>query len=308
MKTLIVGGAGFVGSNLAEMLIDSNEVVVFDNFSSGNINNLRKFIGKGGVVVQGDILDNFQLKKVMSEHGIEQVYHLAATSSSQMFDKNLKKAIKTNILGTFNVFKTAMECKVKKVCYASTSTVYAGLEPPSREDDKVTHENWYTSTKLTNEFFGYLFARDFNLPCVGFRFFSVYGPNDAGKGKHANMITQFMLSMKKGEQPIVYDDGKQTRDFVWVEDVCRALIAGMNNDVKEGVYNVGTGISTNMIDLVDELNKVLGTDIKPKFANNPIKGYVTKHQAFTFKINTELGWKPEVMLSDGLNRLKEFYK
>jgi UDP-glucose 4-epimerase len=307
MKILLTGGCGFIGSNLAEELMNDNDVVIYDDFSLGSFENLQRINFKGKIEM-GDILDSEKLKKVIEKYKIEQIYHLAAKSASNMFEKNLKQCYKTNVNGTFNVFRIAKELGVKKIVYASTSSVYCDNEVPFRENDRVVPGNFYSASKYTNEQLGFLFDKEYGLKNVGLRFFSVYGPNEDKKGKYANLLTQFIWGLKKGEKPIVYDDGNQTRDFIYVKDVCDALIKAMNSEVSGVVLNVGSGIQTNILDLVIELNKQLGTDIMPSFKENPLKGYLYKHQANTLKAETLIGFKIKTILSEGIKKTIEAYK
>lgn len=305
---LISGGAGFIGSNLASMLSKDKEntVVVFDDFSLGCFENLQdlKFDGK---IVMGDIRDTRKLNENIEKYKIEQIYHLAASSASPMF-KNPTKATKINIIGTLNVLESARKYKVKRVVYASTSTVYAALEPPYSEDMPIIPQNFYAATKLSNEHCAKLYDKEGWCETVGCRFFSVYGANDAKKGKYANFFTQFLIGMSKGEQPIIYGDGKQSRDFIFVEDICTGLIKAMNTEGVSGeVFNLGTGEKINILYLVKKINELLGTDIKPKFQENPIKGYVIDHQARMVKTNALLGFKAQTNLFEGLKKMQEIY-
>lgn len=305
MNVLIVGGAGFIGSNLAMMLQKGNSVTVFDDFSLGSMENLAGFEGK---IIKGDVTNLKALKKAAKESRAEQIYHLAAHSSSEMFNFP-KQATKVNVIGTLNVFEVAKEFKIKRVVYASTSTLYADRQEDTREDRAVVPQNMYAATKLMNEMHGKIYAHQNLVETVGVRFFSCYGPNEKPKGKYANFLTQFLIGMRKGEQPVVYGDGKQTRDFIFVRDLCRGMVLAMNTEGISGeIINLGTGVQTNIIDLVTLLNRALGKDIKPRFEPNPIKGYVTFHKADIGKATSLLEWKPEYTLEKGLKEMLEAYK
>jgi UDP-glucose 4-epimerase len=299
MRIVVTGGAGFIGSNLCESLVDEHEVVVYDNFSLGNMNNLKNIKDKVKVV-NGDITD----KKIMSLK-CDLIVHLAGASSAPMFLPDPSDGVMVNVKGFLNI----MECAKKnnlKVIYASTSSIYGNNPTPLTEDQKVMPPNFYSMSKLAMENLAHIYKQDFGIDSVGLRFMSVYGPHEKAKGKFANLVSQFIWWMLEGEQPVLYGDGTQTRDFIYVKDIVQAIKLCM--DVKGAeIYNVGTGKAHSLKQLVDLLNEVMGTSIEPKYVDNPIKNYIMAQLADITKIS-KLGYKPNYTFKRGIEECYKFYR
>lgn len=300
MKVLITGGCGFIGSNIAEACVkEGYEVVILDNFFLGRTGNIET-IKDQVKLVKGDVRDEKLIMEIMD--GVDFVIHQAAASSSGMFRSDLKGAIAINIDGTINLLNAAKEKNVKRFIYASTSSIYANNQPPLREDMFVLPLNFYAATKLEKEYLAAIFSQDCGLETVGLRYMSVYGPHEEGKGIYANLVTQFLWSMQKGEQPVVYGDGKQTRDFTYVKDIVQANMLAMTVKKKMlgRIFNVGTGTSHSLVELVSIINKILGTDIKPKYMDIPVKGYILTQRADISRISEALDYKPRYSLESGI--------
>lgn len=299
MKVLVTGGAGFIGSNLAEELVRrGHEVVVFDNFYLGTRKNLE---GLDIEVVNGDIRDADSVNK--AANGAAIIFNQAAASSSPMFAKDLRGAVAANVDGFINILNAAKENGTKKIIYASTSSVYGNIPPPLREDMNVTPPNFYAATKLANEHLAKVYANEYGIETVGFRYMSVYGPREEGKGVFANLVSQFLWAIQKNEQPVIYGDGNQTRDFVYVKDVVAANMLAMEKSVGSEVFNVGTGKATSLNALIDLLNKILGKNIKSKYIKTPVKNYIDTQLADITKIKNILGFRPEYSLEDGIKHM-----
>ncbi len=305
MKCLVTGGAGFIGSNLAETLLsEGHEVVILDDFSMGrlqNINGIRKKV----TLIKGSLLDDKIVQKAAK--GCNVIFNEAAASSSPMFMKELRRSVAINTDGFINILQAAQKNN-SKVVYASTSSIYANNKGSLKEDMQVTPPNFYSVTKLVNEHLAYLFYREFGLQTVGFRYMSVYGPHESGKGIYANMATQFLWDMIKGKPPVIYGDGKQTRDFVYVSDVVRANIQAAASKVGGEVLNIGTGTATSLNDLVKKINNALGTSMQPQYIENSVKMYIYTQKAEIKKARKMLDWEPKVSLDEGLKRTAEHYK
>ena len=305
MKILVTGGLGFIGSNLAKALVKKgHKVSVIDNLLLGKPENVS-FVKDKIQVIIGDVNKKEDLEKAGKP---EIIFHMAASSSSPMFQEDLKGCYRNNIEGFINILEFARDSGTKKVIYASTSSIYGNNPTPLREDDKVIPPNYYSVTKLDTEYTAHIFAKANNLECLGFRFMSVYGPGEKSKGKFANLASQFLWEMMAGRQPILYGDGTQRRDFTHVDDIVQANILAMetNKKFESTIFNIGESKDYSLLELVEIINKVLGTDIKPSFIPNPIKGtYIYTQLGDLTKIKKELGYEPQVSLEDGIRRLSK---
>ena len=305
MKILVTGGLGFIGSNLARALQDmGHEVSVIDNLLLGTKENVKDIKDKIQVII-GDVNKKEDLEKAGKP---EIIFHMAASSSSPMFQEDLKGCYRNNIEGFINILEFARDSGTKKVIYASTSSIYGNNPTPLREDDKVIPPNYYSITKLDTEYTAHIFAKANNIECIGFRFMSVYGPGEKAKGKFANLASQFLWEMMAGRQPILYGDGTQRRDFTHVDDIVQANILAMetNKKFESTIFNIGESKDYSLLELVEIINKVLGTDIKPSFIPNSIKGtYIYTQLGDLTKIKKELGYEPQVSLEDGIRRLSK---
>ena len=305
MSILVTGGAGFIGSNLVEELLASGKkVTVLDNMDTGSTSNLKDLSGDLEVI-EGSCVDasKFDLKP-------EAIYHLGIPSSSPMYKKN-PFLVGEAINGTIAVFELARSAKCR-VVYASSSSLYSGLTPPHREDMPIQVTDYYTEARLGIERTAELYNRLFDVPSAGMRFFSVYGPKEEAKKQYANMVSQFLWDMMKGKSPVIYGDGTQTRDFTYVKDVVRALRLAMISDY-HGILNVGTGTAysfNNLVDLINDgiINEGIGSEIEPKYLDNPIKNYVSHTLADTSKIKDILGFEACRTLNDGIRSLIKFLK
>lgn len=307
MRVLVTGGAGFIGSNIVrESLKKRWEVRVLDNFFLGKSDNLDDVMDEIELF-RGDICDEKLMKK--ATRGVDYVFHQAAISSSQMFVPDPSLGISVNVMGFANLLRWAHENGVGRVVHASTSTIYGSLPTPFKEDVYIPKcGNFYSMTKFAAEHLAKTFTAERGLETVGLRYFSVYGPGEGPKGKYANLITQFVWGMKKGERPLIYGDGKQTRDFIYVGDVAHAnFLAATKKGVAGEVFNVGTGRPISVNDATALLSKYMGKNIKPKYAPNPITGYVYRHQADTRKARKLLGFEAKVPFEKGLKTLIECY-
>lgn len=216
-KVVITGGAGFIGSHLAEQLaIDGNEVIILDNLSTGNMGNIEHIIKLKNVsFIEGSILDLPLLEKAFL--GAEHVFHHAASISVAESTKDPLKYNENNITGTLNVLLAAKKKKARKVVFASSSAVYGNpTELPTREDDPLNPLSTYAISKLAGEDYCRVFSEIHGLPTVCLRYFNVYGPRQNPFSEYANVITSFIQRVANKLPPIVYGDGEQTRDFVYI--------------------------------------------------------------------------------------------
>lgn len=302
MKCLVCGGAGFIGSNLVEALVEAgNQTIVLDNYSLGSKQNLAKVMGDIEVI-EGDVRDAELIKKITK--GVDCIFNQAAASSSPMFEVDLRGAMATNIDGLINILNTAKANNVRRVVYASSSTVYGNARLPLKEDMKCSPPNLYAASKLAGEYIAKVFSQEYGIETVGLRYMSIYGPHERFKGVYANVVTQFLLSMKIGKPPIIYGDGTQTRDFTYVKDAVQANILAMTKEnLKSEVFNVGTGKMISFNQLIQILNSILRTEIKPVYTQLPIKGYMMQQLADISKIVGYLGFSPQYSLEIGIREI-----
>lgn len=305
MKILITGGAGFIGSNTANTFArEGHEVVVLDNFSLGSKNHLISAVH----VVKGDVTS---LPDLTSLKTPDSIIHLAASSSAPMFADDLVGSFSNNIIGHLRVLEFARERGVKKILFASTSSIYGNNPLPLTEEQTVSPPNFYSVTKYTQEKVSRIFSQLHGIEIMAFRFMSVYGTHEEHKGKFANVLTQFIWGMEQGKNPLVYGDGTQTRDFTHVRDIVEAFRLALETPKRFGfaIFNVGTAEEVSINTVIATINNVMGTGHKPAYIANPIReGYITHQRADLAKITKELGYRPKVFLEEGIRDIIEFRK
>jgi UDP-glucose 4-epimerase len=298
---LIIGGAGFIGSNAARYFLDKgHEVSVVDTLQLGVRENLDPRV-RFFEIADRDMASHADIGTP------DYIIHLAGSSSSPMFKDDLKDAYANNILGHASVLEFAHANGVKKVLFASSSSIYGNIGGALKEDMHVVPPNHYSVTKFTQEGISRAFSLETGMPIVAFRFMSVYGPQEEHKGRFANLVSQFVWGMQEGRSPVIYGDGTQTRDFTYVDDIVSAFEKALNSD-KGGfeIYNVGTSESHAVRDVIALINSALGTQIEPLFIENPIgANYIMSQESSLEKIERELGYAPTVALGDGIRRLVE---
>jgi len=300
MRVLVTGGAGFIGSHLVDALISrGHSVTVLDNFSNGNLENLK---GKELKLVRGDIRDAAALKKALSK--VDAVAHLAAMISIPQSIKNPELANEVNAEGTLSVLKASHEAGVGRFVYASSCAVYGDARKlPIREDTPLKPLSPYAQSKLDAEESCRAFYEADGFPTVSLRYFNVYGPGQSG-GEYAGVMLKSINLLREGRPPVIYGDGKQTRDFVYVEDVARATMLALERKSVEGeVFNVGTMERTNVNDLCGMFIKLSGrTGLKPVHeAARP--GEIKHSQADISRAKKSLGFKPKIPVKRGVKML-----
>ncbi|HYF12685.1 MAG TPA: NAD-dependent epimerase/dehydratase family protein [Candidatus Paceibacterota bacterium] len=296
-KVLITGGCGFIGSNAANILTaEGYKVVAFDNLSLGKKSNLDSAVE----AVEGDVQKAEDLNRVGP---VDYIIHLASASSAPMFSENLIGSVANNVIGHLEVLEYARRNNVKKVLFASSSSIYGNNPIPLTEDQLVTPPNFYAVTKHSQEELSHVYAQLYNVEIIGFRFMSVYGLHEEHKGRFANLVSQFIWGMEQGKSPVIYGDGSQTRDLVNVKDIVSAFKLALKTPKKFGftVFNVGTARAIPIRDVIAIINQARGSDLKAQFVENPIRsGYISSQQADLSKIKKELGYQESVTLEEGI--------
>ncbi|MDY6776619.1 MAG: SDR family NAD(P)-dependent oxidoreductase [Candidatus Nanohaloarchaea archaeon] len=306
MKALVTGGAGFIGSNLALELVErGHDVRVLDDLYLGTVENLEPARDEIDFM-EGDVRDRDTVRQACRD--VDVVFHDAARSSAPMHKEDPVEGADVNVLGFINVMEEARNGDVDRVVYASTSSMYGSVDPPHSENMGEKPVNLYSASKMSRELYAEVYHTLYDVDVVGLRYFSVYGPRERSKGRFANLVSQFMWKMMDGERPEIWGDGSRTRDFTYVKDIVRGNILAAESGVSGEVINLGTGEETRMDELVDKLNRELGTDIDPEFVENPQEYPVERTKADSSKAEKLLGWEPEVDIDEGIHRTAEFYR
>ncbi len=299
MKALVTGGAGFIGSHLAEGLVRrGHEVRVFDNLSTGSLDNLAPVRDAVEVVI-GDLRDDEAVNRAVE--GVEVVFHQAADPSVPRSISHPRDCYDINVLGTLNLLAAARDAGCRRVVFASSCAVY-GNDPrqPKSEELPPAPESPYASSKLAGEELCQVFTRVYGLEAVALRYFNVYGPRQSPDGPYASVIPRFIADLKAGARPRVFGDGEQTRDFIFVGDVVEANLRAATADEAVGeVVNVGSGRSTSLNTLLTVLAPLIGNTVEPIYeAERP--GDVRHSLAETSKARRLLGFEAQTSLAEGL--------
>ena len=302
MRITVTGGAGFIGSHLVDRLIeDGHTVQVIDNLYTGN----KEFVHSKAQFVELDIRDP-KLYSVLEEFRPDYIFHEAAQTevSTSMSDPMLDCDI--NLMGLINLLNAAVKLDVKKFLMPSSAAVYGNLDTlPLNEEMIGNPSSFYGLTKLTTEHYLRIYHEAFGLPYVCYRNSNVFGPRQ-GNGGEGGVISIFAKAIVQGSPIIIYGDGKQTRDFIYVDDVVEANILGMQHQVT-GIYNVSTGISSSVNLLVDEFRNISGKDIEVVY-DKPRLGDIRDSVLATDKSEKELLFTAKYNLHDGLIKTYEYFK
>ena len=268
LKFLVTGGAGFIGSNLVEELLDSGEVYVIDDLSTGDIENIEILMDKGVSFIEANILDYEKLVEV--SRGIDFIFHQAALPSvSRSIDDPVKSNL-VNVSGTLNVLEAARKNHVKKVVYASSSAVYGDtVELPISESMKPNPLSPYAVSKIAAEYYCRVYSYIYGLPTVCLRYFNVFGPRQNPYSEYSAVIPKFISLILEGNAPTINGDGSITRDFVFVKDVVHANIKAINTEA-EGVFNIANGKQTSLKELAELIMKKVGTKVEIIYGPNRI--------------------------------------
>jgi UDP-glucose 4-epimerase len=312
LKTLVTGGAGFIGSNLVDALLDrGDDVIVVDNLSTGRRENLEEAAERGARLVVEDTRNSDAVKAIARAEQPDAVFHLAAQMDVRVSTARPAYDAEVNVLGTVNLLEAAREAGARRFVYASTGgAIYGDAEElPASERSPIRPEAPYGQAKFAGEGYCELYGRLHGLPAVSLRLGNVYGPRQDPLGE-AGVVAIFCGKLLDGGRPTVFGDGTQTRDYIYVEEVVRAMLTAAASDA-HGAFNVGRGIETSVLELVESLaglGRELGArenGFEPEFAP-PRPGEVQRNALDGSLARERLGFTAEVDVRDGLRRTLEY--
>jgi UDP-glucose 4-epimerase len=303
MRALVTGGAGFIGSNLTDALLArGDEAIIVDDLSTGRRENIAQALANGATLVEADIRDRAAIEEIAGRERPEAIFHLAAqidvrkSIADPAFDASI------NVGGTANVLEAARSAEARRIVFSSTGgAIYGegdGQQLPLGEDAPLAPEAPYGQSKFAGEGYLSLYERLYGLSSVPLRLGNVYGPRQDPLGE-AGVVAIFCGRLREGRQPTVFGDGRQTRDYIYVGDVVSAMLAAAEAETS-GPINIGTGIETDVLELVNALGELGDSgDFQPEFAP-PRTGEVQRISIDPARAERELGWRPQMGLSEGL--------
>ena len=306
-RYLVTGGAGFIGSHVVDRLLaDGHQVRVLDDLSTGKLDNLAS-VRDRIEFLQGDIRDRQIMTKACQ--GIESVIHEAAWRSVPKSMDDPWGYTEVNVLGTVNLLESSVKAKVKRVVCVSSSSVYGETTTmPLREDQPCQPISPYAASKLADELYCGLFARGFGLETVAVRYFNVFGPRQSLENQYAVVIPKFIVSLLRKQSPPVYGDGKQSRDFTYIDNVVEGtILASQAPGVSGESFNIALGEEHTVLELLNELNSIMGLSVAADF-QPPRAGDVRRTLADPSKAQRLLKWKGSVKFSEGLRRTVEWFR
>lgn len=308
-RILITGGAGFVGSTTADQLLEGGaaEVRVLDNFIRGSLRNLERAATLGNLrVIKGDIRDPDVVDEAVD--GVDFIFHEAALRVTRCAEAP-REGIEVLVDGTLNLLESAVRHKVKKVVAASSASVYG--DPaylPMDENHPFNNRTLYGAAKIANEQMLRAYFEMFGLRYVAFRYFNIYGPRMDLDGVYTEVLIRWMDAIESGVAPRIFGDGSQSMDFVYVEDVARANLAGLLSDATDEVFNVGTGVQTTLKELSRMLLKLYESPLSPQYMPARSVNNVQARRAGIKKAEQMLKFKPKIDLETGLRSLIEWHR
>jgi UDP-glucose 4-epimerase len=300
MRYIVTGGAGFIGSNLSDVLAKEHEVIIIDNLSTGRRSNIEHLLSNSRVeFIEGSITNRELLMDVFP--GADGIFHQAAIPSVPRSVKDPLTSNEANINGTLNVLVAAKDCKVPAVVAASSSSVY-GDTPilPKHESMAPNPLSPYAVTKYAGECYGKVFSELYGIRTVFLRYFNVFGPRQDPKSEYAAVIPKFITRLLDGQSPTIFGDGEQTRDFTFVDDVVQANIKAMQSDAR-GAYNIACGRRISLNELANSLMEIMGVDCKPIY-ESPRAGDIRDSLADISLAKASFGYDPQNTMADGLKK------
>ena len=307
---LITGGAGFIGSNLAKHLINkANKIVIVDNLSTGRFENIKDLILRDNVFFElVDITDYEKLKNLFLEYSFQYIFHQAAIPSVPRSFRNPLATNNANIVGTLNIFELSHNYDVEKVVYASSSSVYGDTEKlPKTENMEPKPLSPYAVSKISAEYYGKVFNNSQMIRTTGLRYFNVFGPNQDPNSQYSAVIPIFVEAALNNKPIEINGDGKQTRDFTYIENACNAnILSAVSQEADGYVINVGCGQRISINDLANEIIKK--TDSKSKILHRESRIGDVRHSLADITLaNKLIGYEPKVTLVEGLEKTIDYY-
>jgi nucleoside-diphosphate-sugar epimerase len=306
MRTLVTGGAGFIGSHIVEELLrDGKPVRVLDNFSSGKRTNLESFQGDLEIL-QGDLRDSEILTAAVRD--VDVIFHLAAFVSVPQSMVDPETCFAVNVNGTVSLFEAARKAGVRKIVTSSSTAVYGDTDRfPTDEGTSLCPLSPYALSKQVNELYARLYTQTFGLPVIALRYFNVYGPRQRPDSDYAAAIPIFIRRLVAGEPLTIFGDGKQSRDFIFVKDVVRANRLAADSEAAGEAYNICTGRETTLLDLMEELSELSPSQPRVEF-KAPRAGDIYRSLGNPEKAAEQLGFRAEVSLANGLAQTVDWMK
>lgn len=313
MNVLVTGGAGFIGCNLVEALLNKPEVTsvrVLDNLATGNTKNIEPFLSNSRFeFMEGDIRSYDSCMEACA--GITAISHQAALGSVPRSINDPLTTNDVNITGTLNIFTAAKESGIKRVVYAASSSTYGDHPGLPKIEDRIGNPlSPYAVTKFVNELYAKVYASVYGIELIGLRYFNIFGPKQNPQGPYAAVIPLFVKAILNNEPPVINGDGNHSRDFTYVANAVQAnilaLFAGDKKAVNQ-VYNIACGAQTSLNELFETLKEIAGSDLAPKYGPER-KGDVKHSLADISKATSLLHYKPEVSIREGLKQTFEWYR
>jgi UDP-glucose 4-epimerase len=306
MHYLITGGSGFIGSHLVEHLSEDHAVTVLDNLSTGRIENIQHLVKNDSITfVQGSVLD-LHLLKTLGED-IDGIFHEAAIPSVPRSVRDPQTSHAVNCTGTLNVLIAARDLGVRRVVYASSSSVYGDTPTlPKKKGMPPNPKSPYAIAKLTGEHYARVFSELYGLSTASLRYFNVYGPRQDPASEYAAVVPRFITRALRGESPIIYGDGHQTRDFTYVGDVVEANVRAMKSTA-EGAFNIACGHRTDLLTLAETIMAVIGTRLDP-LHEPPRPGDIQDSLADITAARDAFGFSPQYTVEEGVQETVAWYR
>lgn len=309
-RILVTGGCGLIGSTTIDQLLreDVERIVIFDNLVRGSMSNVAEILKDRRVeLVRGDIRDVEATRRATD--GMDAVIHMAAIRITAC-GEHPREALEVMCDGTFNVVEAAHLAGVKKIVAASSASVYGMADnfPTTEEDHPYNNRTWYGAAKVMLEGLLRSFHDMYGTDYVAFRYFNVYGPRMDIHGKYTEVLIRWMNRVEAGQPPLILGDGKTSMDFIYIDDIARANVAGLKSEATDEVFNIASGVETDLNELAATLMRVMGRRLEPEYGPERKVNAVPRRLASIEKARRMLGWQPEVDLEDGLGRLVNWWR